>query len=78
MADAVAFLASDRAAFITGDHGPVDRILPYFALMRRQSHDPVRFGGSDWHWWQAYLASLQRRYGDGVVQDPTRPPTRRR
>jgi len=66
------------AAFITGDHGPVDRLLPYYALMHRQPGDPVRFGGSDWHWGQAYLASLQRRHGDGVVQDPTRPPTRRR
>jgi hypothetical protein len=31
---------------------------------------PVRFGDANWHWWQGYLVSLQRRHGDAAVRGP--------
>jgi hypothetical protein len=60
------------AAFVTGDHEPVDRLLPYYALMKEHSSRPLAFGRKDWMWWQPYLASLQRRHGALAVQDPRR------
>lgn len=57
-------------AYITGDHEPVDVILPYYALLRSHTSNPVSFGASDWHWWQPYLASLRDRHGDIAVIDP--------
>ncbi len=58
------------AAFVTGDHDPVDRLLPYYGLLRHHSSDPIAFGASGWHWWQPYLASLQQRHGDAAIVDP--------
>ncbi|MGQ0554298.1 MAG: hypothetical protein ACT4PU_13905 [Planctomycetota bacterium] len=58
------------AAFVTGDHRPVDRIYPYYRQLAARSKSPVAFGSSDWHWWQPYLLSLQLRYGDAAVLSP--------
>ena len=58
------------AAYITGDHEPVDRILPYYIVLRSHTSAPLEFGNSDWHWWQPYLASLQQRHGESAVFDP--------
>jgi len=58
------------AAYITGDHAPVDQMLPYYALLKAHTSKTVEFGGSDWHWWQTYMASLHERLGDGAVFDP--------
>lgn len=55
------------AAFVTGDHSGVDRVLPYFRLLRADPRRPIHFGGNDWHWWQAYLASLVARHGREIV-----------
>ncbi len=58
------------AAFITGDHRPVDRLLPYYGLLQKHSSDPVQFGSKDWHWWQPFLASVQQRHGDSAIANP--------
>jgi hypothetical protein len=61
------------AAFITGDHGPVDAIYPFYRQMHALTRNsPVHFGASDWHWWQGYLVSLQRRHGEAAVRGPAR------
>lgn len=59
------------AAFITGDHGPVDTVYPFYRQMHALARNcPVRYGASDWHWWQGYLVSLQRRHGSAAVRGP--------
>jgi hypothetical protein len=59
------------AAFITGDHGPVDAAYPFYREMHALTrNNPVRFGSSNWHWWQGYLVSLQRRHGEVAVRGP--------
>jgi hypothetical protein len=61
------------AAFITGDHEPVDTTYAFYREMHALTrNNPVRFGSSNWHWWQGYLVSLQRRYGDAAVRGPAR------
>ncbi len=59
------------AAFVTGDHRPVDRIYPYYRQLAARPKSPVAFGASDWHWWQPYLLSLQRRHGEQAVRSPS-------
>jgi len=59
-----------EAAFITGDHAPVDRVYPYYRQMHAHSSAPLRFGSRDWHWWQAYMVSLRERHGLRAVNDP--------
>lgn len=59
------------AAFVTGDHAPVDAVYPFYRRMHAMTRDsPVRFGDANWHWWQGYLVSLQRRHGDAAVRGP--------
>ena len=38
--------------------------------MLRHSSQPLGYSGPDWVWWQAYLASLNRRYGSRAVTSP--------
>ncbi len=49
------------AAHVTGDETGIDVIRPYFEQMLQHSSGPVSFGSSTWHWWQPYLALLERR-----------------
>lgn len=58
------------AAFVTGNHRPVDRVYGYYRALRTRNSNPLRYGSPGWHWWQPYLVSLQERYGDAAVQNP--------
>ena len=58
------------AAFVTGDHGPVDAVYAYYRAMKMRTSSPLQYGAPGWHWWQPYLVSLQQRYGDGAVRNP--------
>jgi|GEM_PF-3439281 len=58
------------AAFVTGDHRPVDLVYGYYRALRTRDSNALRYGAPGWHWWQPYLVSLQRRYGDAAVQNP--------
>ena len=58
------------AADVTGDNRAVDRIYPYYRAMTRHTSQPLRFYGSDWVWWQAYMANLNRRFGPRAVTSP--------
>ncbi len=60
-----------EAAFVTGNHKPVDVVYPYFRRMVEHEGHALRFGAPAWHWWQAYLASLEQRHGVRSVRDPT-------
>lgn len=59
------------AAFVTGDHTPVDRIGGYYQLMRTHRDRPIAFGAKDWHWWQPYLVSIWQRHGS--LAEPPHP-----
>jgi hypothetical protein len=58
------------AAFVTGNHDPVDRVWPYHVAMRDHADGHARFGAWTWHWWQPYLASLEQRHGARALTDP--------
>jgi hypothetical protein len=58
------------AAFVTGDHGPVDAVYGYYRAMKTRTSSPLQYGAPGWHWWQPYLVSLQQRYGDAAVRNP--------
>lgn len=49
------------AAFVTGDHAPVDRLRPYAEAMAAPPENMLSIGHRDWHWWQPYLASVRMR-----------------
>ena len=59
------------AAFVTGDHAPVDAVLPYYAALRMHPKNPVRFGSPTWHWWQPLLVSLEQRHGRAAIDSPS-------
>ena len=59
------------AGFVLEQHAPVDKIYPFYRRMHAlQRNCPVRFGDSNWHWWQCYLASLYHYHGARAVNDP--------
>ncbi len=58
------------AAFVTGDHAPVDAVYGYYRALRTRTSTPLQFGAPGWHWWQAYLVSLRQRHGDAAVRNP--------
>jgi len=54
-------------------HAPVDVIYPFYRQMHAlERNNPVRFGDSNWHWWQCYLASLHHYHGARAVNAPAR------
>jgi len=59
-----------EAAFITGNHAPVDAIFPYYREMTQHEGHELRFGSPSWHWWQCYLASLEKNHGKSAVREP--------
>ncbi len=64
--------AIGAAAFVTGDHAPVDAVYPYYRFLTENSSEPTRFGADSWHWWQPYLLSLEQRHGETAVGAPDR------
>jgi hypothetical protein len=57
-----------EAAFITGDHAPVDRAYAYYRVIRLHPTYGLSFGSKTWPFWQAYLQSLRERHGDAAVR----------
>ncbi|HTE06744.1 MAG TPA: hypothetical protein VK824_11145, partial [Planctomycetota bacterium] len=53
--------ALGAAAFVTGDHEPVDRTYPYYRSLCATPQHPAEFGSATWNWWQPYLLSLAVR-----------------
>jgi len=61
------------AGFVLKQHAPVDVIYPFYRQMHAlERNNPVRFGDSNWHWWQCYLASLHHYHGARAVNAPAR------
>lgn len=56
------------AASVTGDHRPVDTVLPLYVALR-EGH--ASFGRATWHWWQPYLVDLAARHGASAVANPS-------
>jgi hypothetical protein len=59
-----------EAAFITGDHEPVDRVYSYFRVIRLHPTYGLTFGSKTWPFWNAYMQSLKERHGDAAVMSP--------
>jgi len=59
-----------EAAFITGDHEPVDRVYAYYRYIRLHPTYGLSFGSKTWPFWQAYMQSLRERHGDAAVLSP--------
>ena len=58
------------AAFVTGDHAPVDAVYDYYRALRTHASDPLQYGAAGWHWWQPYLVSLRQRHGEAALRNP--------
>ena len=59
-----------EAAFVTGNHDPVDRVYAYYGVIRLHPTYGLSFGSKTWPYWQAYMLSLRQRHGDAAVQNP--------
>ncbi|GJM21806.1 MAG: hypothetical protein DHS20C15_17210 [Planctomycetota bacterium] len=60
------------AAFITGDHRPVDRALGVYEALLKHRDKPLAMGTAGWIWWQTYRVSLRMRYGAEAAVNPAR------
>ncbi|HZL99638.1 MAG TPA: hypothetical protein VFD43_05225, partial [Planctomycetota bacterium] len=59
------------AGEVLRQHAPIDVIYPFYRQMRALDRNcPVAFGDKNWHWWQCYLAAMERAHGARAVLDP--------